>query len=198
MSGSGARGSGRSGPGRPRVEPPSNRPLIIGGAAALVGVIAVVWMMSAGGGVAAGSGSGEKDTTNTTAPVTPPASTATPPPSSPSKSYGPSEGKAPGRAAPPIASSTWTEIEALYDAAKAKWNDGMRARKVGDNATFATVMKEAWASIVAIKDKIEPQTDWFEEADLSGWRMPADYVRLGDWLKKFDTLRSKVQKVKPI
>lgn len=107
-------------------------------------------------------------------------------------------GSQPGRAAPAIPESVWGKAGALYREAAGLWNDGQEARGEGNSAEYQRAVLDSWAVLEKLYAAIEPYTDWFEEADLEGWEMPADYDRLQGRLDVWDSLRAKVRKMKPI
>ena len=107
-------------------------------------------------------------------------------------------GSTPGRAAPAIPAAVWDEADELYRDTAALWNEGQTARNQGESAEYQKKVLEAWDVLEKLYAKIEPYTDWYEEADLEGWAMPSDYGRLERRLGEWDALRTKVRKMKPM
>lgn len=105
-------------------------------------------------------------------------------------------GKSPDRAAPAIPASVWTETAALFQTAKDKWNEGQTARKAGEVQHYKDAVNEAWQAMEQLSAKIEPYASWFEEADMGGWAMPGDYVRLQKRFNVWDRHSAKIQKIK--
>ncbi len=193
---SGRTSSSRSGR-RPAATPPSNTPIIMGLAAGGLALVIILVMMTWSGGnsEAANTGDGEKQKpapAKAQQPEAPKKTTQSPS----NSSYAARPGKTPGRPAPPIPASVIERTEQLFADAKAKWNEGQRARKSGDTATYTKAIKEAYESIQGINKALDPYSTWYEEADLEGWAMPGEYVGLSKKFNKYDKLAAMVQKVK--
>lgn len=108
-----------------------------------------------------------------------------------------SAGTPPDRPAPAIPALVWDDADDLYRRAADLWNEGQDARRAGNTAEYQAAVLDSWGVLKELYSGIEPYTDWFEEADLEGWAMPADYDRLQQQLGVWDSLRTKVRKMKP-
>jgi hypothetical protein len=108
----------------------------------------------------------------------------------------PREGETPERSAPPIQEADLARAQQHYENAKQKWNEGQRARSSGDHETYVTATKEAFEEMEKQRDALRPYTDWYEEADLGDWAMPAEYGALQRRLDTYDRLYQRIKKVK--
>jgi hypothetical protein len=162
--------------------------VLIGSLALAAVVVLLVFVMN-GGSSAAQSSTDEGSTSLTVTPAAAP---------TPSKPPAASEGSVPGRPAPAIPGSVWTEADELYDRAAAQWNEAQADRRAGRTGDYQGALLASWDEFEKLRALIEPYTAWFEEADLEGWAMPADYDRLHRRLEVWDALRAKVRKLKPM
>ncbi len=106
-------------------------------------------------------------------------------------------GKVPITPAPEIDVNDVVKADAALRAAKLKWNDAQRARTAGDHVAFKEHLDAATIAMRQSRAAIETYTDWLEEADLSGWALPASYVDLQKELGPQDQLFQKIKKVNP-
>lgn len=106
-------------------------------------------------------------------------------------------GKTPDRPAPAIPESVLTKWDELYVKAKRLHDDARRAQSSGDGAEFNKLINDSWDVFVEIESVLETYIDWYQEADLDGWRMPNDYVRLQRRMDKYDPLKARVKRIKP-
>lgn len=192
--------SGRStGTRRPRRRASSssqgNQAAIIGGVAGVALVVVLVFVLSRGGSDAAAATS------------TPPAAGGAPPAADargtraedPDLSGGTERaGKTPDRPAPSIAAADMQRAEEHYRAAVEKWNDSQRSRNAGDQTAYAQALDDAFEELQKQREALRTYTDWFEEADLGDWAMPAEYDVLQQKLDVYDRLYQRVKKLKQV
>jgi hypothetical protein len=171
--------------------------MMVGGLLAAIAVVVVIVVMAGGG---SGGGATPAADTPRSAPQGGTAPAAAVPQAGASVSTkldGRSRaGKTPGRPAPPIAQADLDRAAAHYAAGVAKWNESQAARNKGDTTAYAAALDEAFAALAKQREAIRPYTDWFEEADLEGWAMPAEYDGLQRLLDKWDPTYQKVKKLK--
>jgi len=86
----------------------------------------------------------------------------------------------------------------LFREATEIWNQGQSAREDGRTRDYQKALLESWDALERMYAALEPYTDWFEEADLEGWAMPAYYGVLQKRLDLWDGFRAKVKKLKPV
>ncbi len=163
--------------------------LWVGGAAVVV-VVVLVWLVTSGGADSSANKNTEPATTRPPAVAKPTPTKAAPRPTEQARA-----GKPPARPAPPIPASVFEQAETHYQAAKTKWNESVRAKRKGDINTAREAAAAAWQQFLSQRDLLEPYMEWFEEADMEDWTMPADYVRLQRLLNTYDKLKVKVQKM---
>lgn len=177
----------------------SGPPVGVGIAIGAVVVVVVIGFVLFGGGEPSSAASG------TNAPAAPKSESTPPTASAPARpasaGLAPSTegraGKTPGTPAPPIAEATFQRTEELYAKATAAWDAGQRARSAGKTDEFDTHVQESRGHLEALFDVLRPYTTWYEEADLEGWALPADYVTLQRYLNRYDPLRVKLKKARP-
>lgn len=107
-------------------------------------------------------------------------------------------GKAPDRPAPEILDADVAKAEELYHAAKKLDLEARQAQKAGDHTSFNRLINDAWDKLEAVGPLIQRYEDWFEEADLSDWAIPASYLDFRKRMDKIDKLRGRVRKVRPM
>lgn len=103
------------------------------------------------------------------------------------------QGKTPGRAAPALTAEMLGKAMALLDEAKTLSNDGVKARTAGDNEGARQKQSAAGDKIEAAKASLKEQAAWQEEADLSDWAQPAEYVSLANLWTQLTTLEKKAR-----
>ena len=107
-------------------------------------------------------------------------------------------GKPPEIAAPALSAQQLSEADARYERAKTLWNDAQAARQGQDHAKFTTLLNDCWDELEALSAGLRPQIEWHERADLDGWSMPAEYVALEKRFDKWQDLRVRVKRSKPM
>jgi hypothetical protein len=105
-------------------------------------------------------------------------------------------GKTPTTPAPELPAEVVTKADAFYLKAKKMDEDGRRAQAAGDNKLFNKLMNDSWDTLELLLGSMETHTDWLEEADLEGWRLPPAYVTLQKRLGIYFKLRGRVRRVK--
>lgn len=167
----------------------------LGGGAVVI--VAAVFLLSNRGSDAGAADAAPRE------PATPPAAaadapSASRPASAPSLSGGTERpGSEPSRPAPAIDSAHLAAAEGHYERAKGLWNEGQTLRAKGDDAWTGKVTT-AFDEMQQCRDVLSPYTGWLEEADISDWRIPADYDALRKVLGRHDSLFSKIKKVKQL
>lgn len=160
-------------------------PMIIGGVGLLVLIIILVMVNSGGGG----------DETNDAGGNTPPQQPATQleqPRSNVPMSSG-SAGKTPDRAAPLLTQATLGKMQNLLIEATAISDAGMKMLGKGENMASRRKQSEAKVKVDQIKDLIEEQSGWFEEADMGGWSIPSEYVTMNNIYAKLSKLEKRIR-----
>ena len=178
--------SRRTAGSRRRPAPPPSFPttpvVLVGGVLVVVVLLFVI-----------SSGSGEVQAGGGAAPAQPVASRPDPDPE-PGNARA---GKTPQTPAPAISAEAWAQADAQYDKAKELWTQAQLARNKGESKQYADTLRVAWTELEKLREVMSPYTDWFEQADLEGWAMPAEYDRLQQRLNQWDPLRQKVHKLMP-
>ncbi len=113
-------------------------------------------------------------------PVNPPpfATPAVTPTPAPAVSESSRAGKTPTKAAPALTAETLQQARTLLGEAKALCNEGVTARTAGNNQEARTKQSAAKDKIDALKAMVAVPALWQEEAQLSDWAQPAEYVAL--------------------
>ncbi len=107
-------------------------------------------------------------------------------------------GRPPDRPAPAIEAAAFLELDERFDDVVGHWNEAQDARVAGRTADYSQALSAAWDALEGIYARIAAQTEWLEEADLEGWAMPPEYLALQKRLDRWDPLRSRVRKFKPM
>lgn len=164
------------------------------GAGAVVVVILGAWLLNRGGG--------QEPARKPAAGKQPPAKNAVadkqPGAQLPAVKTSGRPGKTPDTPAPEIQETDVAKAEQLYREAKKLDLEARRAQKAGDSATFNRLINDAWDKLEAVGPLIQRYEDWYEEADLSDWAIPASYVHYRRRIEKIDKLRGRVRKVRPL
>lgn len=105
-------------------------------------------------------------------------------------------GTTPTKPPPSIDAAVIDHAEELYRQAADAWNAAQGHRGT-DYQQYGKDLTESAARLEELSDSIEPYALWFEEADMEGWSMPAEYVDLQRRFDRWDKLRVKVMKLKP-
>lgn len=159
-------------------------PMIIGGVALVVLIVILVMANRGGGEDTNDSGSN----TPATQPSKQPAA-----PSNPLSMAGAKSGKTPDRPAPPLSEATLNKMNELLAEAQAISNAGMKLLGEGKNMESRDKQSEAKVKIDAIKAMIETQSEWYEEADLSGWAIPSEYATMNKIYGKVSSLQKTIR-----
>lgn len=161
-------------------------PMIIGGAGLLVLILILVMVNSRGGG------GDDIDDPGANAPAKQSANQPEKPRSNVAVSGG-SPGKSPDRPAPTLTKDTLNKMADLLAEAKSISNSGFALLKAGKNIEARTRQSEAKVKIDEIKALIEEPSLWFEEADMDGWSIPAEYVAMNKLYGKLSTLQKTIR-----
>ncbi len=102
-------------------------------------------------------------------------------------------GNAPDRPAPPITAAIFAECDEYFAEAKAHYNDAQRARKDGNESKRTEEAKAGSNRIRDIKDLLEVQLGWHEEAGLEDWAIPSSYVTLEKKFEEWQTMERRLQ-----
>lgn len=137
---------------------------------AVVGLLVVIFANSGNDATAGGNQPANQPTVAT--PVVAP----TPAPATVSEAS--RAGKAPTKAAPPLTAETLQQARTLLGEAKALCNEGVTARTAGNNQEARTKQSAAKDKLDALKALVAVPALWQEEAQLSDWAQPAEYVAL--------------------
>ncbi|MGK0154125.1 MAG: hypothetical protein ACI9SE_001076 [Neolewinella sp.] len=156
-------------------------PMIIGGGGLLVLILILVMVNSGGGG-------DETNDAGGTAPAKQPEQL----PSNVPVSSG-SAGKTPDRAAPLLTQATLGKMQDLLIEATAISDAGMKMLGKGENMASRRKQSEAKVKVDQIKDLIEEQSGWFEEADMGGWSIPSEYVTMNNIYAKLSKLEKRIR-----
>ena len=159
--------------------------MILGGLGA---VVLGLFLLTSGGG---GGGGGDEEESNDQSNRQPPQQSQPPTPSANMSSA--QGGKAPGRPAPPLSQETLSKVRQLLAEAKTMSDDGIRLRKSGDNKGCRAKQSAAKVKIDQIKSMIETQSLWQEEAEMSDWAQPAEYVTLARIYVKIGTTEKTIR-----
>ena len=68
----------------------------------------------------------------------------------------------------------------------------------GTTADYQQALLDSWEVFNKLFASVSAYTEWYEEAEFEGWAIPASYDRLQKMLNKWDPLRGKVKKLKPM
>lgn len=140
--------------------------MMFGGIGVAVVVILIV-VMSRGG------------TKKEPADTPPPPAAATPaPPRAPASTESARAGKPPAKPAPALSPETLQQARDLLAQAKTLCNEGVQARTAGNNQEARDKQSAAKAKVDALKKLVGTQALWQEEAQMSDWAQPAEYVAL--------------------
>ncbi|MFT4842737.1 MAG: hypothetical protein ACI8UD_003398 [Planctomycetota bacterium] len=160
-------------------------PMIIGGGGLLVLILILVMVNSGGGG-------DETNDADGTAPAKQPANQPEQSPSNVPVSSG-SAGKTPDRAAPLLTQATLGKMQDLLIEATAISDAGMKMLGQGENMASRRKQSEAKVKVDQIKNLIEEQSGWFEEADMGGWSIPSEYVTMNNIYAKVSKLEKRIR-----
>jgi hypothetical protein len=160
-------------------------PLILGGVG--VAVVAGVFLLRRGDDKPAAAESRQ------TPPATAPAASAPAAATSKLSLAGAKTGKTPTKPAPALAAATLQQVQDLLNEAKALSNEGVTLRTAGDNQKARDKQTAARDKIEAAKKLIEQPLLWQEEADMSDWAMPAEYVTLTSLFGEMSKLEKKIR-----
>jgi hypothetical protein len=160
-------------------------PMIIGGVGLLVLILILVIFNFRGGGDDADDAGGNVLANQ-------PANQPEKPRSNVAVSGG-SAGKSPDRPAPTLTQGTLNKMGDLLAQAKSISNSGFALLKEGKNIEARTKQSEAKAKVDEIKALIEEPSLWFEEADMGGWSIPAEYVAMNKLYSKLSTLQKTIR-----
>lgn len=161
-------------------------PMILGGAA-LVLVLILVLVNSGGGG------SDDDNNNNDSGGNTPAQQPAQRTPS-PSVTVGSdTSGKTPDRAAPPLSQDMLSKMTSMYAEAKALSDEGIKLQKSGEKIAGSAKQSAAKVKVDAIKDMIEEQSLWYEEADMGGWAIPGEYTAMNKIYAKISRLEKTIR-----
>lgn len=106
-------------------------------------------------------------------------------------------GKPPKTPAPTIAASDLERAESEYQSSLGKWTEAERARQGGDHDKFKTALTDASVAMERSRVAIERYTDWLDEAVLSDWAIPGEYVALQKRMEAWARHFAKIKKAKP-
>lgn len=165
--------------------------MMIGGIAAGVAVLAALFFAFGG------TGGNNKKTTD-------PSNTPANKSSEPSKAAAPKldggkakAGKTPDRPAPAIDADKMAKAEKLFEEATAEWNEAQKQRKAGRPKTeWKPNLDRAWDKLEEQRALLEDYSDWYEEADLGDWAIPAEYEALTKRQHVWGKVRQSIHKVK--
>ncbi|MEZ6036913.1 MAG: hypothetical protein R3F29_05500 [Planctomycetota bacterium] len=157
-------------------------PMILGGVGVVVVIILLV-VMNQGGGSEKKS---DKDAT--------PAKPAAAAPAMPTVQVsGAAAGKTPSKPAPALTADMLGQVQKLLDEATALQNQGATLRTNGDNQGARDVQSQAAAKLETLRNLIDNQLTWQEEAEMEGWAQPGEYVTLGKMWTKIAKLEKAVR-----
>ena len=178
--------SGSSSGRRPARSPSpgsNSMPLILGGVGVLVVVVVLVMMNSGNGGSQAAAGSPKPDAAQ-------PAAAAK---SAPVSLAAAKAGKSPATPPPSLTQETLAQVSELNRQMKALYNEGVTARKDGDNQKARDKQAQAKDVLEQIDRLLQPALLWQEKAQEGDWSQPAEYVTLeriyGDVMKLANMVR---------
>lgn len=105
--------------------------------------------------------------------------------------------KDPDTPAPAIAANVLSGMDTLYKKAKKLNDDARRAQAAGEGDKFNKLINDSWDVLIELEESIETYTMWLEEANMEDWRVPREYGPLQDRIRKLDTLKGRIKRVKP-
>ena len=84
-------------------------------------------------------------------------------------------------------------MSALYSEAKALSDEGIKLQKSGEKMAGSAKQSAAKVKVDAIKDLIEVQSLWYEEADMDGWAIPGEYRAMNKIYAKLSRLEKTIR-----
>jgi hypothetical protein len=104
-------------------------------------------------------------------------------------------GKTPTRPAPTIDPERLARADEHYGRGKDLWNEAQKARRAGDQRLYGDKLKEAFAAMDAWRDEVRIYREWYAEASMEEWRIPAEYDGLIRGQQKAHKLYTNVRKL---
>jgi len=107
-------------------------------------------------------------------------------------------GKTPDVPAPQIKEADLQRADQCYEEAKKLDLQARKAQKIGDHGAFNRLINDAWDKLEEVGPLLKPYDEWFEEADLGDWAIPASYLRYQKRIAKIDRLRGRIRRIRPM
>ena len=127
------------------------------------------------------------------APAKPTVATPAAPAAAPAVTSTAKAGKTPAKPAPALSADTLAQVVTLYNQMGTHYNDGVKARTAGDNATAREHQGKAVDVLQQIDKLLEAPLLWQEEAEMEGWAQPAEYVQMAKEYGKVMSLAKSVR-----